>query len=412
MPLSIPQKTISDSTSRFRVAVCGRRFGKTHLAMHEIAKVARFPDKNIYAVYPSYRQAKAVLWEPFKKRLKDINWASKINETDLSILLRNGSKISLRGADNSDSLRGVGLDAVVLDEFQLVEEAAWTEVLRPALSDKQGTALFIGTPYGTANWAYDLFQRGKDASELAWESFSYTTIDGGNVPQEEIDQAMLDLDVRTFRQEYLASFESYANRCFYAFEREKNVVPFVLPTPQQIYIGMDFNINPVSAAVFAQNGNTIHQFDEILLHSSNTDEMVAEIKTRYPSQRITVFPDPAGNQRKTSAGGKTDNAILANAGFQVKVPHAHNPIRDGLNAVNSKLCNAKGERSYLIDPKCKKSIESMEKYSFKENSSQPEKDGKYDHMADAIRYYIDYVFPVRREVKQQAPERFGVAVSR
>lgn len=377
--------------------------------MNEIGKIARYPSKHVYAVYPSYRQAKTVLWEPLKKKLRAINWAEKINESDLSIILKNGSTIGLRGADNFDSLRGVGLDAVVMDEFQLVDQMAWTEVLRPALSDKKGSALFIGTPYGTANWAFDLYNRGKDVNEQNWESFSYTTIDGGNVSQEEIDQAMQDLDARTFRQEYLASFESYANRCYYAFDREKNVRVFEQPTPRQIYIGMDFNINPVSAAVFARNGNVIHQFDEILLNSSNTDEMVQEIYNRYPKQKVTVYPDPAGNQRKTSASGKTDVTILRNAGFEVKVPHMHNPVRDGLNAVNSKLCNAKNERTFFIDPKCKRSIESMEKYSFKEGSSVPDKDGKHDHMADAIRYYVDYDFSIKRDVVHTEQQRWGVA---
>ena len=208
MKLSVPQQTISNDLARFRVAICGRRFGKSFLAMNEVAKVSRFPNRRSFLVYPSYRQAKAVIWDQLKYRMADLRWLKKANESDLTLTLINNSKISLRGADNPDSLRGVGLDFVCMDEFAMIDEKAWTEVLRPTLSDKQGTALFISTPLGTSNWAYDLYNRGLDPTETQWASFAYSTVDGGNVPVEEVEQARRDLDQRTFEQEYLATFVS------------------------------------------------------------------------------------------------------------------------------------------------------------------------------------------------------------
>lgn len=412
MRLSRPQQTISESEARFRVAICGRRFGKTFLAINEIGKIARFPNKLIYTVYPTYRQAKTVLWTQLCTRLRDINWVKKVNETDLTIILKNNSRISLRGADNFDSLRGVGLDAVIMDEFQLTDQRAWTEVLRPTLSDKQGSALFIGTPYGTANWAYDLYQRGLDVTEHEWESFQYTTIDGGNVPESEIESARRDLDIRTFRQEYLATFEDYANRIFYAFDRKENVREYTEPVPAQIFVGMDFNVGGMSATMFARHGDIIHAFDEIYLPSSNTQEVAEEIRRRYPTQRIVVYPDPAGAARKTSAAsGVTDHVILRNAGFVVRVPHAHNPVRDGINAVNSKLCSAAGVRTFFVSPRCKKTIESLDKHCYKEGTAIPDKDSGHDHFTDAVRYYIDYDFPVKRDAAPYTPQRWGHAIA-
>lgn len=400
------------SEARFRVAICGRRFGKTYLSINEIAKIARYPGKLIYVVYPTYRQAKTVLWTQLCTRLRDINWVKKVNETDLTIILKNNSRISLRGADNFDSLRGVGLDAVIMDEFQLTDQRAWTEVLRPTLSDKQGTALFIGTPYGTANWAYDLYQRGLDVTEHEWESFQYTTIDGGNVPESEIESARRDLDIRTFRQEYLATFEDYANKIFYAFDRKENVREYTEPVPAQIFVGMDFNVGGMSATMFARHGDIIHAFDEIYLPSSNTQEVAEEIRRRYPTQRIVVYPDPAGAARKTSAAsGVTDHVILRNAGFVVRVPHAHNPVRDGINAVNSKLCSAAGVRTFFVSPRCKKTIESLDKHCYKEGTAIPDKDSGHDHFTDAVRYYIDYDFPVKRDAAPYTPQRWGHAVA-
>jgi hypothetical protein len=164
----------------------------------------------------------------------------------------------------------------------------------------------------------------------------------------------------------------------------------------------------MSASIFAQQGNVIHAIDEISLYSSNTGEMSQELLSRYPKSKIFVYPDPAGSARKTSAAsGTTDHSILANAGFIVKAPRAHNPVRDGINAVNSKLRSASQEVTFFVDPNCKKIIESLEKHTYKEGTSIPDKDNGFDHFSDSIRYYIDYVFPVKRDTEPFVPQRWG-----
>ena len=409
MPLNPGQREVAASAARFRVVVAGRRWGKTYLAIREVAKIAREPNRRVFMVYPTYRQAKQVIWDPLKYRLQDLNWIQRVNESDLSITLINGSKISLRGADNPDSLRGVGIHGLIMDEFAMIDEKAWTEVLRPTLSDTAGTALFISTPMGTSNWAYDLYNKGLDPSEEAWASFQYTTLDGGNVTEAEIEQAKQDLDERTFRQEYLATFESYQNRIWYNFNRAQNCATWTRPIPKILHIGLDFNVAMMSATVFAQESNTAYVIDEIALYSSNTQEVVAEIRDRYPTQKIFVYPDPAGSARKTSSAGETDHTILANAGFVVKAPRAHNPVRDGINAVNSKLRSASGAVTLYVDPKCKRVIESLEKHTYKAGTNQPDKDSGYDHFSDSIRYYVDYVFPIRRDADpyETRPQRWS-----
>ena len=201
MPLNAGQAEVSASPARFRVVIAGRRWGKTYLAIRELARVCRLPNRRAFYVAPTYRQAKQIVWDQLKYRLMDLNWTRNINESDLTITLKNGSKISLRGADNPDSLRGVGLDAIIMDEFAMIDQRTWTEVLRPTLSDRSGSAMFISTPMGQANWAYDLFTRGLDPTEQHWQSFQYTTLSGGNVSEDEIAQAQQDLDARTFKQD-------------------------------------------------------------------------------------------------------------------------------------------------------------------------------------------------------------------
>jgi hypothetical protein len=412
MALSLAQETIANSDKRFRVVVAGRRFGKTHLSIRELCFHARKPNQEVWYVAPTYRQAKQIVWRKLKYKLQDLNWAKKINESELTILLKNGSVISLKGADNADSLRGVGLDFMVMDEFADVDEEAWTEVLRPTLADKQGKALFIGTPKGIGNWAHDLYTMPLEQPNV-WASFQYTTIDGGQVKAEEIESAKRDLDERTFRQEFLATFETYSGRIYYAFDRKDNCQPPESVDISMVYIGMDFNIDPMSAVVAVRQGDNLYVIDEIRMFSSNTTEIVEEIKTRYGKSKVFIYPDPAARQRKTSAAGATDLTILSNAGFIVKAPNAHTPVRDRINAVNSKLKDAKGIRHLFIHPKCKYTIEGLERHTYKEGTSQPDKDNGYDHMMDALGYMVDYMFPVRRDIDPatRIPQRWGHALA-
>ena len=401
MPLSKPQETIANDEHRFKVCIAGRRFGKTFLSIRQLCYEARHPSREVWYVAPTYRMAKQIVWRKLKNKLMDLKWAKRINESELTILLKNGSTISLKGADNYDSLRGVGLDYLVMDEFADIDPEAFFEVLRPTLADKEGGALFIGTPKGK-NWAYDLFCNEQEDAD--WKSYQFTTLEGGNVTEKEIESARRTLDERTFRQEFMATWETFSGRVFYAFERANNVKAFEGEIPYELHIGIDFNIDPMSAAVFVKQGDRLHLIDEIRIFGSNTQELCDEIKTRYPNKRIIAYPDPAGRQRKTSAGGKTDFTILQMAGFTVRAPNAHNPVRDGVNAVNAKLRSSAGISSLFINPSCKYSIETFEKFCYKEGTSQPDKDSGFDHLGDAMRYCIEALFPIRQPVKE-APTR-------
>lgn len=406
MPLSVPQQTIADSAARFRVVIAGRRFGKTTLAIREICRVARKPNKDVYYIAPTYRQAKAVAWRKLKHKLQDLKWTKKVNETELSITLKNNSVISLKGADNPDSLRGVSLSAAVFDEFAFMDPETWELVIRPALADQEGSALFITTPVGKNNWAYDLFCMSEKFSD-DWASFQYTTIEGGNVTEREIQAAREQMDPRTYRQEFEASFENYGNRVAYAFDRKIHVKQFpALPT-QELHIGIDFNNSPITAAIMVRVKDDLFQIDEVCINDSHTQELADEIRRRYPNSKITVYPDPAGRQRKTSANGQTDFTILQNAGFTVKAPLAHNQVRDRVNAMNSRLETTTGQVHYWVSPVCKHTIESMEKFAYKEGTQQPDKTQGFDHMFDAVSYAVDYMFPLKRQVAKPLPQRFG-----
>jgi len=407
--LSEPQRQVCSSTKRFRVLVTGRRFGKTHLCLTEILRKARFSDNGkIFYVSPTYRMSKEIMWKQLKKKVKELRWVKYINETELTVILVNNCQISLKGADKSaDNLRGVGLNFLVIDEFSDVPEEAWSEVLRPTISDKHvnGEVLFVGTPKGMGNWSFEMYQKGK-SEDPEWASWKFTTIEGGQVEEHEIEQAKKDLDERSFRQEYLASFETYNGVVYYNFNREQNVKPCKYDPQAIIHVGLDFNIDPMSACLFHLKNGVAEFFDEIVIYSSNTDEFVDELLSRYPKNKIIVYPDPASRQRKTSAGGRTDLTILQNAGLNVKCRNTHALVRDRINSVNSRLKNFDGNKNILIDPSCKNLINGLMKQMYKEGTNQPEKNGN-DHMNDALGYAIEYIFPITSNLPPSQPKRFS-----
>ena len=405
MPLTNPQKNVIQDDSRFRVLITGRRFGKTFVAINEIAKFASIPNKKIWYVAPSYRQAKAICWGVLKEKMIYHKWVKSINHSDLTLTLKNNSQITLRGSDNESSLRGVGLHFLILDEFQDINKTAWYEVLRPTLSDTEGHALFCGTPRGFGNWSYDLYKMGENNKD--WKSFQYTTLEGEQVSEDEIEQAKQDLDLRTFQQEYEATFVNYSGMIYYNFSRDKNIIEKYNKNTGVLHIGLDFNVDPMSAVVCIIENDRIFVVDEIQIYSSNTNEMCDEIKTRYKNKQIVVYPDPSARQRKTSAGGLTDLAILKNNGFDVRCRSTAPLVRDRINAVNSKLKNVNGKNSLFIVKFCKNAIKSIERQIYKEGTHIPDKDSGYDHMNDALGYLVEYNFPLRRNFAPSQPKRWS-----
>jgi len=405
MPLTSPQKKVIKDDSRFRVLITGRRFGKTYLAINELAKFASQPNKKVWYVAPSYRQAKAICWGVLKEKMLQHKWVKSINHSDLTITLKNNSQITLRGSDNENSLRGVGLHFLVMDEFADTSKETWYEVLRPTLSDTKGYALFCGSPRGFGNWSYELYKMGETNKD--WKSFQYTTLEGEQVSEDEIEQAKQDLDLRTFQQEYEATFVNYSGMIYYNFSRDKNIVEQHKKNSGILHIGLDFNVDPMSAVVCVIENDRIYVIDEIQIYSSNTNEMCDEIKTRYKGKQIVVYPDPSARQRKTSAGGITDLAILKNNGFDVRCKNTAPLVRDRINAVNSKLKNVNGKSSLFIVKSCKNAIKSIERQIYKEGTHIPDKDSGYDHMNDALGYLVEYNFPLKRNFAPSHPKRWS-----
>ncbi len=406
--LTIPQWEIYrhgwQPEARFRIAVCGRRFGKSFLVAEELRRAARMAvsrsigtENEIWYGAPNFLQAKRVMWSRLKQTIPRDWLRGDPIETSCSLRLASGHVIRLVGLDRHDNLRGSGLWFFAGDEWADCRPDAWLETIRPMLSVSRGHALFVGTPKGFDHF-YDAYLRGQPGGEHDCKSFIYSTLDGGNVPEDEVGHAERMLDPRTFRQEYKASFETFSGRIIYAFDRRENVMVCEVDPKHDLHVGIDFNINPMSATVWQERGRSAFQVAEIVMPTSNTDEMADEISQRFgrrshdPSRpdvsHITVYPDPAGAQRRTSAQGRTDIGILAERGFKVVALSSHPMVRDRMNVVNARFQSASGDRTAFVDPRCVKSIAAYERLAYREGSAEPDKSSGYDHLVDATGYYM------------------------
>jgi hypothetical protein len=398
------QREVFDAEQRFKVVVAGRRWGKTQTAKLEILSAAAKSKQLIWYVAPTYQMARGILWDELKDSIPRA-WIVSINETRMTIRLLNGTRIELKGADKPDTLRGVGLHVLIIDEAQDIKVDTWTKVLRPTLASTRGRAIIIGTPKAF-NWLYDVYMLGQrgdvyDKNGIkrinTWKSWQFKTIDSPFIPREEVEAARSDMDEKSFRQEFEASFEAMSGRVYYAFDRKTHVGNYPFNPRLPIKIGMDFNIDPMSSVIMQEQPNgEVWIVDEIILAGSNTSEMADEMERRYYRwiKGITLYPDPAGASGSTKGRGLSDLDILASKGFRRwKHKRKHPKIADRVNAVNRMFKAGDGTIRMRVNHTCKHSISAFEETIYKPGTREVDKSAGKEHPADGVGYFVDIEYP-------------------
>ncbi len=411
---------------QFIVIVAGGRSGKTVLSLAKLITKAWSVKRSMnWYVAPTYGMAKDIAWSDLKAMLsgfKEAGYIKKINESDLSIEFILGQKIHLKGADKPDSLRGVGLDFLVLDEYATMKRAVWDEVLRPRIIDREGKVIFIGTPKGF-NHFHDLYQKELKFPNI-WKSFHCKTVDNPHIPRHEIEQAKKDMDDRAFKQEFEASFETFGGQVFPTFDRTLNgkivreSVKF--ENDLEFNLGMDFGWSNPTATLFIQvdDKEDVFIFDELMATETRISEIGNRIlKREYKRDRVErtdhgpfgslrplkhlslskpdyIYCDPSGDA-KSEAMGTSSVEELRKSGFNVRYVKTYpGVIQDGVNTIRKWLQNGK----IFIHPRCTNIIRAFEMYRYPDpkediQSEVPLKDGISDHWIDALRYFFLNRFP-------------------
>lgn len=288
------QRAILSHDARFKVVACGRRWGKSEMAAHAaLERALEQRDATVWWVAPSYSQANEFGFDKMTPLLApDLLAESPTRSKPRKIQLTTGSEISFRSAEREDSLRGGGVDYLVIDEAGSVPGRAWTEELRPALSDTLGDLLAIGTPRGR-NWFYNWYQRGQSGDHPDVASWQAPTYQNPHVPDSEVDDASDDMPDRAFEQEYLAEFVDDTGGVFEQV-RERTVEEYdlpVAPREESAYaIGVDFaRLQDYTAIVVLDADARLVAFDrlnETTWH--RIQQRVEALADRYEPSAVAV----------------------------------------------------------------------------------------------------------------------------
>jgi hypothetical protein len=398
------QALVFHDDARFKVMVCGRRFGKTQALKAEIIKQAfTEPNQVIWYVAPTYKQAKRLMWEDLKKVIPPM-FIRKKSEVELIIDLWNGSQIALFGVDKPDGLRGSGINLLCMDEYQDFKPRIFDDILYPLIVDRRGRVVVAGTPK-SYNLLFELYNRGFDPiwKKHGWKSWQFVTADNPFIPRDEIEQAKRNLDPKSFQQEFLASFETMDGKVYYAFDRKRHAKDFLPFNPRlPIWIGQDFNINPMSSVIIQPQPNgQLWIVDELFLRDTSTHELAEELENRFYKSEVKrlveIYPDPAGSARGHTRG-ESDLDILRQQGFRkIFYRRKHTMVADRVNAVNRMFLTATGESRLYISSHCRELIKSLEQTIYKEGTREVNKKLGVEHMTDALGYAIDFRFPIRKK---------------
>lgn len=403
------QQKLHDDRHRYIVVVAGRRFGKSVFARHHCLLNALYDPGLYWIVNPTYRQGKQIHWNELKKEIPR-ELIAGTNETELSIRLTNGSRIEIKGADNKDSLRGVGLKGVILDEAADQSERTWWEIIRPTLLDSQGWAIFIGTPKGF-NWFYELYlmgQKGTKQFDPEWNSYHFTSYDNPILKKSEIDRAKRRTDEDTFHQEYMGEFKRFKLAIYSLFDRKTHVIsPFDIPYygDWEVYRGIDFGYGaqPTVCLWIAVNEGKWYIIDEYYEIKDTSDYHCGVILARsaqYPSATAT-YGDPANPQIMMDWAKR---GVFVTAASREGNTNLTEWVKTGIGMVQEKMKTSVIDHkpSFFVFNHCENLIKEIESYRWKEESDGGTRRAEKlnDHGPDALRYFaISY----RGQQKVQLP---------
>lgn len=387
------QQKIHTSLQRFNVIVCHRRFGKTVLSINEMVdRGLRNMLKNPQYAYiaPTYGQAKRVAWDYLKEYTKLIPGVT-VNEAELRVDIprpAQGDRIRfyLLGAENPGTLRGIYLDGALLDEYAEMDPTIWSQVLRPALSDRIGWVIFIGTPKGM-NHFYEVYNAAKANKD--WFTAVYKASETGIIARTELEMARATMSEEEYEQEFECSFSAalvgaYYGKTIAEAEKEGRITGVPHDPSIPVTTAWDLGVDDSTAIWFVQTvGKETHVIDYLENSGEGLDWYVKELsKKKYHYEKHLLPHDAAAKELGT---GKSREETLRSLGLRRTEIVPRQSIEDGINA--SRILIAK---SWFDVAKCERGLNALKNYERKWNTKNKIYESKplhnwASHGADAFR---------------------------
>lgn len=388
------QREFHKCDKRFIVANSGRRFGKSIMAANELLKRALAKKGRYWVVAPTYRQVKAIYWGGLISEYYPRQVISKKNESDLSIHLKNGSIIEFKGADNPDSLRGVKLNGVIMDEYAFTKPFVWEEIIQPMIRETEGWGVFISTPRGF-NHFYDMCEFAKKDPE--WEYFHFTAYDNPYFSAREIEKAKENTSKEKFAQEYMADFTKNAGLVFSEFDLGLHTIELSQPKPDWVkYRSIDFGYTNPTAVLWigVDKDDNIFVYDELYRNGLYTSELAHLIHAKSADYYTMTYGDSAAAQ---SIKDISEHGIYVQPISKTTGSSKEDYVQAGIEKVKQYLkTNANGQPKLFIAKHCQNLIDEFLSYEWEVlkqeqegERNNPEKPRKVnDHALDALRMFI------------------------
>lgn len=392
---------------RFPVVPAGRRSGKTERFKRFIAKQAMLNANEMYFIAaPTYAQVKKIYWADMKKLTLSATHSRAPSESDLIIYMPNGSEIHLIGLDKPERIEGIPWTGGGIDEIADIKPNAWPENILPALNtvnperpDYRAWCWLLGVPDGL-NHYYDMAQYAETANDPDWEVFHWKSSE--ILPPDVIEAAKRVMSAKQFKQEFEASFETATGRIYEDYSAD-NYTNETIKEHEALCWYHDFNYTPLSSGVGVIREGKIYLLEEIVLISAVAQQSALEFVERYKyhkNKNVTIYGDPSGKAGEKH-GHESDyteiEKVLRNHGWKYtrKVKPSTRSIKDGQNAVRAKIKNAAGEVSLFVNPNnAPYTHKALSTGQLKEGSTFIEEENEYQHIGTAVRYFIDYEWPV------------------
>lgn len=375
-------------THRWGVVVCHRRFGKTVMAINHLLRDAILSDKTnprFAYIAPTYRQAKAVAWDYLKQFAGKIPMV-RFHETELRADLPNGARIQLLGSENPDSLRGIYLDGAVLDEMADMPESLFPEIIRPALSDRKGWALFIGTPRGH-NAFFDLYENASQQKD--WFTQVYKASETGILDAEELEAARAMMSHDQFEQEFECSWVANVPGAIFGKELEAvqemgRVTEVPYDPAHRVDTWWDLGVGDSTSIWFTQTvGRAIHVIDFYENRNEGLPHYAGVLQQK--GYLYGTHNAPHDIEVRELGSGKSRREVAWDMGINFRVVPKL-PLEDGIHAAQLLI-----PRCWFDHANCKHGLECLRQYhrAYNEKSRSFRASPVHDwssHAADAFRY--------------------------
>ena len=419
------QKKLLESKARYKVGCFGRRGGKTTCAIITLLEHAfSNSDHTYWYIAPTFRQAKTIAWKFLISRIKllpnSYRKRVKINVTELSVELPNGSVIELKGVERPDNLLGTGLDGVVLDEYATDIYGAypiWKEIIRPSLSDKKGWAMIISTPRGY-NHFYEMFDYADTSGDPEWAAFRLPSSINPVLSETELKSAKRELGEDLYAQEYDAEFRKRSGLVYTDFDRELHVIDkfdkTLLSPKWSLELGIDFGANHPTAilyVLFNPQDDTAYVVDEYYEVGTNTDKHISAAKA-IEDKWLGELRQHRPRVRWGDNQAKQTIIDWNSQGYYVTpVIKGKDSVEHGISLVAKRLRKdmVTGKPKLYITKNCPNTIREFENYAYvtadRGSAEEDElmrmaakrKDAPrkiFDDAMDALRYVISHHVPV------------------